>query len=152
MSSTKGGFTFHGVKSGNVTVNPAKALPATATGTLFTVVGTVLVTGFVGVISTALGATATKPSIGITGNNTALAAATAASVASATAGSVFQLPSALGGALPAPVAAQGSAAGEALFTVADTNVTLTTDATDTGNITWVMTWIPLTPGATVTAV
>lgn len=150
MSANKG-FTLRGVKSGQVTVNPAKALPATTTGTLFTVTGTISAT-LVGVVSGALGATATKPSLGITGNNTALAAASAASVASATAGSVFQMPSALGGALPAPVAAQGSAAGEAMFVVSDTNITMTTDATDTGSITWVLTWVPLSPGASVTAV
>ena len=145
-------FTLKGVKAGQVTVNPAKALPATTTGTLFTVSGTILVTGLVGVISTALGATATKPSLGITGNNTAIAAATAASVASATAGSAFQVPSALGGALPAPVAAQGSAAAQAMFVVSGTNITMTTDATDTGAITWILSWVPLSPGASVTAV
>ena len=152
MATNESGFTFRGVKAGSVTVNPAKALPATTTGTLFTVAGTIVVTGLCGVVSTALGATATHISLGVTGNNTALAAATTGSVASAALGNTFQLPSALGGVLPAPVTAQGTAAAEVLFVVSATNITLTTDATDTGAITWVLSWAPLSPGATVTAV
>lgn len=161
MSATAAGYVYRqingvkdGTSTGNYTVNPAKALPATTTGTLFTVTGSIVVTALVGVVSTALSATSNHVSLGVTGNNTALAAATVASVGSTTAGSVFQLPATLGAALPAPVAAQGSAAGCAQFQCNGTNITMTTDGTDTGNITWVLVWYPAyreQPG-TVTAV
>ena len=51
----------------NVAVQPSKVLPATATGTIFTVAGAVVVLGLVGVVQTVFAASAVNISIGITG-------------------------------------------------------------------------------------
>lgn len=136
--------------SPNVAVQPGKVLPATATGTIFTITGSVVVLGLVGVVSTVFAATAVNLSLGITGNNTALAANPAAAYNATAVGSVISLPSALGGQLPAAVSAKGSAAGLDSFIAENTNITITTDATNTGAVTWTLLWVPLlrkNPGA-----
>lgn len=127
----------------NVAVQPGKVLPATATGTIFTVTGSVVVLGLVGVVSTVFAITATNISIGITGSNTALAANPAAAFVSTAVGSEIQLPATLGGVLPAAVSAKGSAKSCNEFILSGTNVTITTDATNTGALTWVLIWVPL---------
>jgi len=134
----------------NVAVQPGKVLPATATGTIFTVTGSVVVLGLVGIVSTAFAATAVNISIGITGNNTALAANPAAAFNATAVGSAIKLPATLGGVLPAAVSAKGSAASCNEFILEGTNVTLTTDATNAGALTWALIWVPLlrkNPGA-----
>jgi hypothetical protein len=65
---------------------------------------------------------------------------------------VFQLPSVLGGPLPAPVVATGIAVGISLFEVSNTIITLTTDATNTAAITWILCYAPLFPKSVVTSV
>jgi hypothetical protein len=134
----------------NVAVQSNKVLPATATGTIFTVTGAVVVLGLVGVVQTAFAATAVNISVGITGANAALAANPAAAFNATTVGSVIQMPATLGGVLPAAVSAKGSAKGCSEFILENTNVTLTTDATNAGALTWVLLWVPLlrkNPGA-----
>lgn len=127
----------------NVAVQPGKVLPATATGTIFTVTGAVVCFGIIGVVSTVFAATAVNISIGITGNNTALAANPAAAYNGTAVGSAIQLPATLGGVLPAAVSAKGSAKGCDEFILSNTNVTITTDATNTGALTWLLLWAPL---------
>lgn len=127
----------------NVAVQPGKVLPATATGTLFTVTGAVVCFGIIGVVSTVFAATAVNISLGVTGNATALAANPAAAFNGTAVGSVVQLPSTLGGVLPAAVSAKGSAKGCDEFILSNTNITVTTDATNTGALTWVLLWAPL---------
>lgn len=160
MSSTVRGFNIRDLtphaktELGHVAVNPGKVLPATATGNLFTVTGIIAVTGLYGFISTVFSATAVHPSLGITGSNSAIAAPSGASYASAAVGGVIIPPTALGGALPAAVAAQSVASAAGVFVLDNTVLTVTTDATNTGAVTWVMTWVPLFPkgsGATVVA-
>lgn len=134
----------------NIAIQPGKVLPATATGTIFTVTGSVVVLGLVGVVSTVFAATAVNISIGITGSNAAIAANPAAAFNGTAVGSAIQLPSALGGVLPAAVSAKGSAASLDAFILKGTNVTITTDATNTGAVTWALLWVPLlrkNPGA-----
>jgi len=126
-----------------IAVQPGKVLPATATGTLFTVTGTVVVLGLVGVVSTVFAASAVNPTLGITGSNAALAAAPAAAYNATAVGGAVQLPATLGGALPAAVAAKGAAATADPFILSGTNVTITTDATNTGALTWTLFWMPL---------
>jgi hypothetical protein len=60
------------------------------------------------------------------------------------------MPANLGGALPAAVVASAVAADQAAFEVSGTNITVTTDATNTGAITWILVYVPLfrkVPGA-----
>ena len=134
----------------SVAVQHTKVLPATATGTIFTVTGSVVVLGLVGVVSTAFAASAVNLSLGITGKAAAIAANPAAPYNATAVGSLIQLPSSLGGVLPAAVAANGSAASLDSFVLKDTNVTVTTDATNTGAVSWALLWVPLlrkNPGA-----
>lgn len=159
-TSTKGFFardlTYHGrAESGRVTVNPAKALPASTTGNLFAVTGTIVVTGLVGVVSTATQASNVSPTIGVTGGGNALiAAAPASPYNTVPVGNAIVMPTTLGGALPAPVSAQSSVSSAVRFVLTATNITITTATTVTGNITWILCWAQLMPkgGASVTAV
>jgi hypothetical protein len=157
MSSTVKGFavrtvdTQHGkTELGHYAVNFSKVLPATATGNLFTVSGSIQAS-LVGVVSV-IGTTATHLSIGITGSPALIAANGAAQFSSVAVGSVFQLPSVLGGQLPAPVVATGIAVGISLFEVSNTIITLTTDATNTAAITWILCYSPLFPKSIATSV
>jgi len=126
-----------------VTVQHAKVLPATATGTLFTVTGSIAVLGLVGVVTTVFSATAVNISLGVTGSNAAIAANPAAQFNATAVGAVLQLPAIIGGVLPAAVVANGSAGGFDQFEVRGTNITITTDATNTGALDWVLLWAPL---------
>lgn len=160
MSSTVRGFslrdlTQHGkAEIGHVVVNPGKTLPATATGNLFAVTGSVVVLGLVGIVSTILQASNVSPTLGVTNLPAGIAAAPAAPYNATAVGSAIILPPALGGALPAPVTAQSAVASACQFEVTAANITITTNATVTGAITWVLSWAPLMPksGANVTAV
>jgi hypothetical protein len=134
-------------------VQHAKVLPGTTTGTIFTIAGSVAVLGLVGVVTTVFSITAVNISIGVTGANAAIAANPAAAFVSTAVGAVIQLPSVIGGALPAAVIANGSAGSFDQFECKATNITLTTDATNTGALDWVLVWAPMSrkvPG-TVTA-
>lgn len=153
MSSTAKGFSVRDVTvphgwsaSGQVNVNFGKVLPATATGTVFTVLGTIMAT-LVGVVSTVGGVTAVKPSIGYTGKVAGISAAPAVALTTQAVGSVIKLPTPIGGALPVPLVANSAAVGESFFTVANTNITITTDATNAMAITWILVWAPLFLGA-----
>jgi len=132
-------------------VNFGKVLPATTTGNLFSVTGPVLVLSLVGVVTTAFTVTAVKPTLGYTGAPAAIAAAPAAGYASTVVGSVVEMPATLGGQLPAAVGSSGAAASLGGFIVgAATTITITTDATNTGALDWLLTYIPLQrkyPGA-----
>jgi hypothetical protein len=160
MSSTVRGFkirdlTPHGKgETGRRVVNFAKATPQTTTGNLFTVVGSVQVNGLFGVVSTALGAVAQHLTIGADSLPAAIAAANAVALNANVVGSVFVMPLTLGGALPAPVTASGAAAACEPFVLTGVPITLTSDASTTGNITWVLSYTPVYPkgGGTVTAV
>lgn len=151
MATTVHGYTFRDITQhakpelGNVTVNPAKTLPQTATGNLFTVTGVVLVTGLCGVISTAFGAVANNLNLGIDSVNTAIAANPSAPFNATAAGGVLIPPTTMGGAFPAAVTAQGSAASSLLIVVSNTNITLTASASTTGAVTWILCWAPLYP-------
>ena len=137
-------FPYKGIgAAGNLATQNTKVLPATATGTLFTVTGSVVVLGLVGVVSTVFSATSVNISIGITGSNAAIAANPSAAFGVTAVGSVLQLPAALAGVLPAAVSAKGTAASFSAFVVKGTNITITTDATNTGALTWVLVWAPL---------
>jgi hypothetical protein len=158
MASTVKGFavraidTGHGrADPGHYAINFGKVLPATATASLFTVTGSIQAS-LVGVVSTVGSVAATHLSIGITGNNSIIAANGAATFAAVAVGSVFVLPTVLGGQLPAPVTGTGIASSVAMFEASNTIITLTTDATNTGAVTWILTYVPLFPKSIVTSI
>lgn len=130
-------------------ISLGKTLPQGATISLFTVVGTV-VCDLTGVVSTLFGA-ATKLSIGVTGNSSAIAAPPAAGTIGAV-GNVVQCPQALGAALPAYVTATGHASSAFLMEVSNTIITLTADTSTTGAVTWIMNWVPVFGSAVASGV
>lgn len=141
----------------NQVIKAAQNLPQTATATLFTVSGTVLVQFFAGLVTTALGATATTLSLGNTPTggvaaNTSLATAT--TVTSKTVGThvVPTFSSGIGGAPIVASLAQvtvPAASGNAFIVPAGT-ITWTTSANNTGQMAWYLAYLPIDPGATVT--
>ncbi len=162
MSSTAKGFAVrdvtvpHGWQPfGQANYNVGKVLPATATGNLFVVTGAIQAS-LVGVVSVVGSASSVKISLGYTGNSSGLASPLAAGVTTQAVGSIFKLPRVLGNALPAPVTGTGSAASCSAFVVSNTTITITTDATNTMAITWILMWAPVAPagqpvsGVTVT--
>lgn len=134
---------------GVVQVNFGKTTPQTATGNLFTVTGTIQAS-LVGVISTALGAVAQHLTMGVTGSPAAIAAAEAVALNATAAGSVIILPQTLGAAFPAPLTASAHPASCSVFTVSNTAITLTSDASTTGAITWILHWVSLSADSSAT--
>ena len=134
-----------------VTKGPSN-LPQTATANLFAVTGVVEVTGLVGLVTTALGATVTTLAVGVTGSNTAIA--TAATVTSAVVNTVF-LPVNNAGVGGAPLVSLApfptSVVQDRLnpFFCAAANITWTTSANDTGQMQWYLWYIPFTTGSSV---
>ena len=129
---------------GHVAVSTGKVLPASATGNLFTVTGTVLCS-LVGVVTTVLSITSVSPTIGITGSPAIIAAAPAAPLASTAVGSLLVMPTLLGGPLPAPVVASEVVVSAVFMEITNTIITITTGATNTGAITWILSYAPLFP-------
>lgn len=149
MSSTVRGFNLRDATqgwaynpSGQVNVNFGKVLPATATGNLFVVTGSIQAT-LVGVVSTIGAGAAVKPSIGYTGKPTAFAAGPAAALTAPAVGTVIKMPQVLGAPLPVPLVASSAAAGGSLYQISNTTITITTDATNTAAVTWILVWAPL---------
>lgn len=138
---------------GTLVQKAAQGLPATTTSNLYTVSGNVLVTGMLGVVTSATGATATNLSLGVSNGSATGAIATATAVTSLAVGT-FLFPagsSGVGGALKVAGAAFVQAPPLALnpFFVAAGNITWTTNATDTGQVAWYLWYVPLDFDATV---
>jgi hypothetical protein len=148
MSSTARGFAVRDVVQhgrngfGQVNVNFGKVLPASTTGNLFVIVGSIQAS-LVGVVSTVGSATGVSPTVGYTGKAAALSAAPAAPLTTQAVGSVFKLPEPIGGALPVPLVANSATGGLACFTISNTTITITTAATNTMAITWILCWMPI---------
>lgn len=137
-------------------VKAAQNLPQTATAALFTVSGgAVLVTSLFGLVTTNLGATVTNLSLGtavVGDSNASIIAATA--IASKNAGTIVAPQPGSNGA-PAAAPFMGNAAfinmvplSESAFLLA-ANITWTTSASNTGQMKWYLTYIPLDQGASV---
>jgi hypothetical protein len=149
--------------AGTSVIKSSLALPATATGTLFTVAGGgVIVTGLLGRVTGALGAVATTLAIGTT-NSTTTSLATATTVTSSAAGT-FLIPtvsSSAGGALtvtrgPAFLNSGWPTTNDfniptlfGAFFLANDAITWTTSATDTGAVTWYLWYVPIDTSASV---
>ncbi len=129
------------------------SLPATTTANLFTVSGPVLITGLVGIVTTAIQNQACTLALGVTGSNTAIA--TALAITNGAVNTTY-LPVNNAGAGGTPlfsispfVAFQFEDRLNA-FICAAANITWTTSATNTGAMTWNLWYIPLAGGAKVT--
>lgn len=129
-------------------------IPQTATQNIFTVSGgAALITGLVGRVTTAIGATTTtlKVSTGPT-VGTAVDLTTAVAITSKEIGSVITLPITAGGAI---IVNNGGGGGQvpahAPYVVPAGTITITTSASTTGAIKWTLTYIMLDNGAVITA-
>jgi hypothetical protein len=148
MASTIPGKAIRNNLYGTRVERAAAVLPATGNQTLFTVAGgRVMVTGLIGEFTVAASATATNlkvTAVSPGGATTDLAAD--AAVASLPVGALFS-PSVIG------------AAGQTGAAVTQNNEVVvgvgtlraTTSATNTGQVKWTLTYIPLDDGATVVA-
>lgn len=130
-------------------------LPQTATANLFAVSGTVLVTGLLGVVTTATGATATTLSIGTAPGGATASIATATAITSRAAGTALAPvgASGVGGALivggAAFVQSPPMALSPFVLGAGTTNITWTTSANDTGQIEWYLWYTPIDAGGSV---
>jgi hypothetical protein len=130
-------------------------LPQTATGHLFQVTGgRVLVTGLVGEVTVATGATATLAKITSTPTTgTAVDLTSTTAITSKEIGAQCTLPATSGSAL---VVKNGGAGGQLPghnpYIVPIGYIDLITDASDTGSVKWSVTYIPLDNNASLAAV
>lgn len=149
------GAVLRETQFGLLVTKSALALPQTATSTLYTVSGgNVLVTGLLGVVSSATGSTVTTLSLGtvpVTGTAEAAGMATAVAITSLEAGTWVGVQASSGKAGALVV---GSDGGKTLFlptpfVVPAGTITWTTSAGDTGGMSWYLTYVPLDTGASV---
>lgn len=129
----------------------AANLPATTSGNLFSVSGSVLITTIVGTVTTAIQAQANA--IKLEAYNTANAAATdiCATVDSngQVAGKLFGI---TGSTTAAAVFGYAVPRAPGIIVGGPGFIRLNTAATNTGQMAWTLTYVPLTPGASVAAV
>lgn len=136
---------------GPTSLRAAATLPATATGTLFNIVGgNVIITNIVGQVVTALGATATNLKLNVLNTATTGNADITANVAVASL--------AAGTFIGLPTIAAGSAATTLVYAVQNNefvvgagSIRAITDATNTGTVKWYVNYVSLDPGAYVVA-
>ena len=140
----------------NQVIKAAQNLPASATATLFTVSGTVLISFFVGLVTTAIQNQACTLSLGNTPTggsaaNTSLALATSIIAKPVGTHVVPVFASGIGGTPVIASLAQvtvPAASGNAFVVPAGT-ITWTTSATNTGQMQWYLAYLPVDVGATV---
>src|SRR6266487_4445118 len=142
---------------GQIVIGAAKTIPGTATQSIFTVTGgLILLTSLVGLVTKAIGGTATTLSAGSTptgGSANVTSLATATAITSATVGTLIAVPKTTGALVVAngAVAAGGVLDMGGIAVVPAGVVTVTTSATTTGAITWRLTYLPYDAGVSVTA-
>lgn len=144
----------------------AKSLPATGTGGIFTVSGgRVIVTGITGVVTTAIQNQACTLSIGNTptgGSHATTSLATATAITNAAIGTSIAIPQNLGALLVSSASgvlianSATSCLGVPVSTggiaiVPAGTIDVTTSATNTGQITYSITYVPYDVGASITA-
>lgn len=156
MTAMIQGSQLRTIAFGPQVLKASQALPQTATATLFTVSGgNVLVTSLLGVVSTTpTGSSVTTLALGTvptTGTASSTSIATAVAITSLEVGAWVtpQASSGKGGALVV-----GATAGAALFlptpfVVPAGTITWTTSASDTGQMAWYLTYVPLDSAASV---
>lgn len=131
----------------------AANLPQTAQGAIFTVSGgRVLITSLVGTVTTAIQNQACT--LAVTGNPTSgtdvVWAVASASIASKEVGGTATLPGTFGGQLVVQNAGGASTPNYAVVANPGT-IDITTSASNTGQMSWEITYVPLDSGAAITA-
>lgn len=140
---------------GILVTKAAQNLPQTATANLFAVSGTVLVTGLLGVVTAAIGATATTLALGTAPGAATASIATATAVTSKAAGTALAPvgASGVGGALivggAAFVQSPPMALSPFVLGAGTTNITWTTSASTTGQVQWYLWYTPIDFDASV---
>lgn len=142
------------IEYGTQVLKAATALPQTATSTLFTVTGgRVIVTSLVGTVSTAVQNQACTLALGTvptTGTASSTGIATATSIINLEAGTHVYLPAAKGAlTVNANAGAAAQIASGSGYVVSAGTISWTTSASNTGAISWALTYIPLDDGAAV---
>lgn len=156
MASQVPGTALRVLNRGTLVTKASQAFPQTATATLFTVTGgLVIITGLVGQVTVAtttdpgLTLGCGTPTVGGTLDTDGLATTTALTSAEVGTLVTVQASSGLGGALVV-----GSLAGSAAwlsteFIVNSGTITWTTSASHAGSMAWWLTYVPLDTGASV---
>lgn len=153
MSAIIQGSQLRTLDSGLLVTRPASNLPQTGTTNIYTVTGgRILLTGLVGLVTTVFGATVTNlkvrsiPTTGTAGDIAANVLVTNKEV-----GTLLALNTTVGGALvsTSSYGAIGMAATPLIIPVG--SLAMVTDASNTGQIQWDLTWIPFDDGASVVA-
>lgn len=134
----------------------AATVPATTTANIFTVTGgRILVTSLVGTVTTVMSGTATTLSVGLvptTGTAAAAGLAAAVAVTSKEVGTQVTLPATLAGNLFVGTnAGAGSQPPASGVMVPAGAISITTSATNTGAMSWSITYIAYDDGASVAA-
>lgn len=153
MTNIQSSTSVRQVALGQYVDRPTATLPQGAAGNIFTVTGRVILTSFVGLITSALGATATTlkvshtPTVGTVGD-----LCTAGTVTSLAAGQTLTLPAAPGSALVlGPTTGTGLVNTAAGLLLPAGTLSITTSAGDTGSVRWTATYIPYDAGASIAA-
>lgn len=142
------------VEYGFQVLKTAQALPQTATATLFTVTGgRVIITSLVGTVSTAIQNQACTLALGTvptTGTASSTGIATATSIQNLEAGTHLYLPQTKGAlTVNANAGAAAQLFAGAAYVVSAGTISWTTSASNTGNVSWALTYIPMDTGAAV---
>lgn len=149
MSSQVAGKSLRNVNYGTRVFRAAAVLPATGNQTVFNIVGRVLVTTMIGEVTTVMSATVTnlKATAVSTVGSIATDLTANAAVTSLAVGNLYGI-----SGIAATAANIGSAVQQSNELVIQPGVIrITTDATNTGAMTWSITYVPLDDGAAITA-
>jgi len=148
--------SYRDLAYGPQVTKPAAVLPANTTANLFTVAtGNVLVTSLYGEVTTAAGTAVTTLALGITpttGSTANTGIATATAITSKEVGTYVapQASSGVAGALVVGTNAASAVYSSTPFVVPPGTITWTTNNTNTAQLKWYLTYVPLDPGANVT--
>ena len=140
---------------GILVTKAAQNIPQSATANLFTVSGTVIVTGLLGIVTTAIGGTVTTLALGTAPGSATASIATATAITSKVAGTALAPvgASGAGGALivggAAFVQSPPFALSPFILGVGTTNITWTTSASTTGQVQWYLWYTPIDAGGSV---
>lgn len=145
------------IAAGILVTRTGKTLPQTTAANIFTITGgRIMVVSLTGLVTVATGATATTLSIGLTpasGTSSAVSLASATAITSKEVGTQFSIGSTPGSALVVGTNASTplQCTGHAAWSIQTGAITVTTSASDTGQVQYDLIYIPLDVGAQVVA-
>jgi hypothetical protein len=154
MASLIPGVQLRKLLLGTKVDRAAATLPQTATASIFTVTGgRVLLLGLLGEVTVATGSTATTLAVSsVPASGTAVTIATATAVTSLEVGAEVTLPLTSKSALVVNNAGGGGQlSGHAPYVIPAGGISITTSASDTGQMKWTAFYVPLDDGAVLAA-